>query len=409
MTSLREIKPGRLLLTAVVLLLAVAVAAGLTGCSPKKNTAATRNYQAFITRYNVYFNGDEHYKQTLKDMESTYEDDYTGPLLLHPAEAYGVTSLPKPSGSFTRSIEKAQKAIQLHSIKKRPKRKSGKGNDPEYKKWLKREEYNPFLHNAWMLMARSQYHDGDYLGAASTFYYVSRHFTWLPATVTEAQLWQARCYCAMDWLYEAEVILRRIKEDQLTNRKLKELYAFTSADMYVRLRDYDKAIPLLREAASLASKSQKSRLYYVLGRVCALAGRKSDAYEAYGKAAGASGATHRARFNARIRQSEVYEGADPTPEVNALRRMARYSVNQEYLDQIYYAIGNLYLSRGDTLQAIHNYEEAARLSTRNGIDKAISQITLGGLYYERGEYDKAQPAIPRLFSSSPRPIPTMRR
>lgn len=30
-------------------------------------------------------------------------------------------------------------------------------------------------------------------------------------------------------------------------------------------------------------------------------------------------------------------------------------------------------------------------STRNGIDKAINQITLGGLYFDRYEYDKAQP------------------
>lgn len=49
----------------------------LTGCSPKKNTAASRNYQAFITRYNIYFNGDEHYKKTLKAMEEKYEDDYS--------------------------------------------------------------------------------------------------------------------------------------------------------------------------------------------------------------------------------------------------------------------------------------------------------------------------------------------
>ena len=170
----------------VAFLAAVALAAAVTSCSNKKNTAATRNYQAFITRYNVYFNGDQHFQETLKEMERAYEDDYTGRVLMHPAEAYGVEKAPQPSGSFNRSIEKAQKAIQLHSIKKRPKRKAGKGNDPEYKKWLKRDEYNPFLHNAWMMMGRSQYFNGDFLGAASTFYYVAKHFTWLPATVTEA-------------------------------------------------------------------------------------------------------------------------------------------------------------------------------------------------------------------------------
>ncbi len=388
----------------VVLVTAVALAMALCACSPKKNTAATRNYQAFITRYNVYFNGDEHYKEPLKEMEAAYEDDYTGPMLLHPAEAYGVPSAPKPSGSFIRSIEKAQKAIQLHSIKKRPRRKAGKGNDPEYKKWLKRDEYNPFLHNAWIMMGRSQYMNGDFLGAASTFYYISKHFTWLPATVTEARLWEARSYCALDWLYEAEVIITRIKQEQLTSRQLKELYAFTAADFYVRSHDYERAIPQLREAARLAGKNQKARINFILGRVCAAAGRNAEAYEAY-KKAGSQSASYRARLNARIKQSEVYGGADITPEVKALRRMTRYGSNREYLDQIYYAIGNLYLSRRDTANAITNYELAAKHSTRNGVDKAIAQVTLGGLYYDRGRYDKAQPCyaegVPQLPETYP--------
>ena len=29
---------------------------------PIKNTALSRNYQAFITRYNIYYNGDTHFK-----------------------------------------------------------------------------------------------------------------------------------------------------------------------------------------------------------------------------------------------------------------------------------------------------------------------------------------------------------
>ena len=197
--------------TKMHVLVAVAVVAvmAMTSCSPKKNTAASRKYQAFVTRYNVYFNGDEHYKETLKEMEGKYEDDYTALLFTHPAQAKGNQKAPQPSGSFDRSIEKAQKAIQLHSIKKRPKRKGGRSS-AEQKAWMKREEYNPFLHNAWMMMGRSQYMNGDFAGAAATFYYISRHFWWLPATVTEAQLWQARSYVAFDWVNEAESLLGRI-------------------------------------------------------------------------------------------------------------------------------------------------------------------------------------------------------
>lgn len=374
----------------------------MPSCSTKKNTAASRKYQAFITRYNVYFNGDEHFRETLKSMEQSYEDDYSDILFTHPADAKADPKAPQPSGDFNRSIEKAQKAIQLHSIKKKPRRKSGRGSDPAYKAWLKRDEYNPFLHNAWMMMGRSQYFNGDFLGAASTFYYVTKHFTWLPATVTEARLWQARSYVALDWLYEAEILINRTKPADLTTSSLRNLYDFVSADYYVRSRQFDLAAPYLESAAKAAKGSQKPRLYFLLGQVYSRLGMKEKAYNAFHKAGSSPGVPYRTKFNTRIRQSEVFAGADITSEVNALRRMTRYDRNKDYLDQVYYAIGNLYLSRGDTLHAIENYIIAADKSTRNGIDKAISQITLGGLYFDRGEYDLAPAALRRGSAAAAR-------
>lgn len=384
----------------------------LFSCSPKKNNAATRRYQAFITKYNIYYNGDTHFKETLKEMENKYEDDYSQLLFMHPIEAKNNPKSPQPSGSFDRSIEKAQKAIQLRSITKRPKKKSGK-QSAEYKEWLKREEYNPFLHNAWMMMGRSQFFNGDFLGAASTFFYTSKHFRWLPETVTEAQLWQARSYCALDWLFETENIIIKIKDEQLTNNTLKELYNNVYANYYIKLNDYDKAIPYLQKAIDYADGSQKTRLRFLLGQLYSRIGKKQEAYEAFKKAGGASSAPYRTKFNARIKQSEVYTGDNIESEVKALKRMTRYDRNKDFLDQVYYAIGNIYLSRKDTLKAIENYEMANKKSTRNGIDKAINQVTLGNLYYIRHNYDKAQPcyseAVPQLPENYPNYLQLKRR
>ena len=389
----------------ILLLIAVITSiAALPSCSPKKNTAASRKYQAFITRYNIYYNGDTHFKETLKEMEGKYEDDYSQLLYMHPTEARINTKAPQPNGNFDRSIEKAQKAIQLRSITKRPKKKSGK-QDAKYKEWLKREEYNPFLHNAWMMMGRSQFYNGDFLGAASTFFYTSKHFWWLPETVLEAKLWRARSYCALEWLFETENIIIKIKEDELTNNTLKELYNNVYAGYYIKLNEYEKAIPYLQKAIDYADGSQTIRLRFLLGQLYSRIGKKQEAYEAFKKAGGASNAPYRTQFNARIKQSEVYSEANIEPEVKALKRMTRYDRNKEYLDQIYYAIGNLYLSRQDTLNAIENYEMANEKSTRNGIDKAINQVTLGDLYYIRHNYDKAQPcyseAVPQLPETYP--------
>lgn len=355
----------------------------------------SRQWHAFNTRYNVYFNGSEHFHETLKQMEQSYEDDYTQQVLMHPAEARANSKLPQPSGDFKRTIEKMQKAIQLHSIKKKPAKKSG---SPKEKAFRERDEFNPFLHNAWMMMGKSQFLGGDFLGAASTFFYIANHFKWLPQVVTEARLMEAWSYCAMDWQYEAENILQKITDKQLTTGSLQHLYNEVKADLLVRTGQYAEAVPFLEKAAQGSKGTQRNRQWFLLGQVYTRLGEKRKAYEAYSKAGSGAGTSYRTKFNARIKQSEVYSGTNIKSEVNALRAMTRYERNKEYLDQIYYAIGNLYMSRKDTTEAVKAYTQAIEKSTRNGIDKAMAQMALGAIYFQRGEYDKAQPLYSEAIS-----------
>lgn len=335
-------------------------------------------------------------------MESEYEDDYTRLVLMHPAEAKGNTKLPQPKGDFKRTIEKMQKAIQLHSIKKKPKKKGNSAKDKEFRK---RDEFNPFLHNAWLMMGKAQFLNGDFTGAASTFFYISKHFKWLPDVVTEALLWQARSYCALDWNYEAENILVHIKPKQLTNKDLQSMYDQVQADYLVRSGRFEEALPYLCSAAQSAKGAQKNRINFLLGQVYARQGNNALAYEAFREAGSGSSTLYRTKFNARIKQSEVYTGENIQKEVNSLKSMTRYERNNEFLDQIYYAIGNLYLSRKDSVEAEKNYRLAIEKSTRNGIDKALAQLALGGILFNDGDYVKAQPcyseAVPLLPDNYP--------
>lgn len=379
------------ILNYIPVILMVVMLLFVTACSSKKNTAMSRFWQSFTTRYNVYFNGSEHYKEQLKEMETDYEDNYTKRVYIHPAEAYQHPSEPQPSTNFDRTIEKMQKAIRQHSIKKKPKKKSGKGKDKKYKEWMKREEYNPFLHNAWLMMGKAQYMNGDFMTAAATFHYITGHFKWLPEVVVESRLWEAQCYNALEWTADADNIISRIKEKDLTSGDLRALYNLSMANYQIKVDSAEAALPYLRKAIDHYGGAQKVRLRFLYGQLCAESGRNSEAYMAFKKVNGANGATYRTKFNARIKQSEVYTGHDIEKEVKSLRSMVKYDRNKDYLDQIYYAIGNLYLSRQDTVRAIENYVLAAEESTRNGIEKAISQLTLGAIYFKQGRYDLAQP------------------
>ena len=384
----------------IYILLLVAVVFALYSCSTKKNTAGTRFFQAFTTRYNVYFNGEEHYKEQIEKMEKDYEDDYSDFVYIHPAEAYADPKAPQPSADFERTIEKMEKAIALHSIQKRPKKDRSKMKNPKYREFLKRNEYNPFLHNAWRLMGEAQYLKGDFLASSSTFMYVEKHFTWLPELVAESKIWQIRSYCALGWTNEAENVISRLKPDELTNKRLRTMYNTAYADFLIKSGRMKEAAPYLEKAVDNTGGIQKTRLRFLLGQVYAANGDNGSAYRMFKEVAGASNASYRTQLNARIKQTEVYQGANIEPEVKSLQKMARQDRNKDYLDQIYYAIGNLYLSRNDTVKAIENYILANEKSTRNGREKAINQITLGGLYFDQFKYDLAQPcyseAIPQL-------------
>ena len=375
---------------AILIVVATVLACGLNSCSTKKNTAGSRFWHAFNTRYNVYYNGETHYNEQIHELETKYEDNYSQLLFMHPAEAYANPKAPQPSTNFDRTIEKMQKAIQLHSIKKRPKKKSGRLTKKD-KEWLKREEYNPFLHNAWYLMAKSQYMKGDYLAAASTFHYISGHFGWMPDLVLDSRLWEVRSYCALGWLTEAENVLAYIKPEKITNKKTKELCNLAFANFYIKSKKYREATPYLAAAAKSAKGAQKVRLNFLLGQIYSDLGENQLAYDAFKAAGGASGTTYRTKINARIRQSAVYTGSNVESEVKALKRMTRYDRNKDYLDQIYYAIGNLYLTRKDTAHAIENYALAVKKSTRGGVEKGIAQLSLGELYFAQGKYAEAQP------------------
>lgn len=358
-------------------------------CTSTKNTRATRWYHSFNTRYNVYFNGDEAYKAALKTQQEGYQETYSDFIYMYP-----VSSLPKDKdkegGPFDKSIEKAAKAIKTHSIKTKPERKAGKKNDPKYQEFMSREEYNPFLYNAWLLMGKSQFHNGDFLTAASTFSYTARHYSTQPNISSEAKIWQARCYAEMGWYYEADDILSKLNNDNLPKNK-SDWFSSIYADFLIKQKRYAEAVPYL-EIAIKAEKNrfQKQRQKYLLGQIYTDLGQKQKAYKVFGEVAGST-APYSLQFSAKIRQTEVFSEGNVKKVSDMLNKMSKSKKNKDYLDQVYYAWGNVYMTVPDTAKAIEKYKLGVEESTQNGFEKALNQICLGDIYFTQRKYIEAQP------------------
>ncbi|GHV09665.1 gliding motility protein [Bacteroidia bacterium] len=361
----------------------------LTACSFSKNTATSRWYHSFNVRYNGYFNAKVAYDEALKNQQESYTENYAQMLLMFP-----VSSLPKEKtntgGPFDKTIEKTQKAIKIHSIAEKPERDPNKRKDAKYREWMERKEYNPFLHNAWMLMAQAQFYNGDFLTAESSFAYIARLYQTQPEIAVDAQIWQARSYLEMGWFYEAENIFTQIKKDGLS-KKLQDWYDTVYADYLIQQKNYAGAVPYLQTAIRAEkNKLQKNREKYLLGQIYSRLGEKAPAYQLFGEVAKAS-VPYPLSFSAKIRQTEVSAGGDTTKITAQLRKMLRNSKNKNYLDQIYYALGNVYLAIPDTNKAIDAYELGVKNSVQNGMDQALNQIRLGDLYFEQRKFIPAQP------------------
>ena len=368
-----------------MLLAAVLLAA--TGCSTQKNTAKTRWWHSFKARYNTYYNGTLAYIDGSLEKENGNKDNFTEMLPLYTVGNKQSREIGK--GNFEKAIEKCQKTIKLHSIKKRPVWDKKRRKTEKDIEWLSRREYNPFLWKAWMLMGRSQFYKGAFDEAASTFAYMGRLYQTQPAIYAKSRAWLAKCYLEEGWLYDAEDVVRNMERDSIHWSARKE-WDYTYADYYIHTGDYAKAIPYLRKVIKHEMRrKQRAREWYLMGQMQAALGNKAEAMRAY-KRVIRQNPPYEVEFNARIARTEVMSGGQWKKMVSRLKRMAASDKNKEYLDQVYYAIGNIYLAQNDTAKAISAYERGAAKATRSGIEKGVLLLKLGDIYWEMERYNDAQ-------------------
>ena len=370
-----------------ILIAVVALVALLASCSTEKNTSRSRWWHSFNARYNTYYNGSVAYIDASLEKENGNKDNFTEMIPMYTVGNKKSRELGK--ANYDKAIEKCEKAIKLHSITKRPEWTKNRRKTERDIEWLSRKEYNPFLWKAWMLMGRSQFYQGAFDEAASTFSYMCRLYATQPAIYGRARAWLAKSYIEQDWLYDAEDVIRNMQRDSIHWRAQKE-WDFTYADYYIHTGDYDKAIPYLKKSIDHEMrKKQKARLCFLLGQIYAATGKNAEAYKAF-KSVVRKNPPYELEFNARIAMTEVMGASQAKKMVGKLKRMAASDKNKDYLDQVYYAIGNIYLAQKDTMKAISNYEKGNKKATRSGIEKGVLLLKLGDLYWQQEKFSDAQ-------------------
>ena len=410
------------------------LAAVFVKCSTEKDAWVNRTYHNTTAHYNGYWNAKELIKETMATYESAYVENYDEiiPVFLYPNEA--------ESKSFKSPMDTAIKKCELVIFKHQmPNKKVGQ---------FKRVEWCDWIDDNWLVVSESQFYKREFDKSLKKFQFIEKQYP-TQAIIYDARLWQAKIFMEMDNLPAAKSILDDLKDDieeqkenaaskekkekEIKKKKTKapkrkgpkrksppkkeeptgppaipdeffQSYYPTLADYYLRKKEYPEAIEALEKSIEIVKERQfKTRLIFILAQLNHKQ-NNPQASEQYAEVVKRNPKYDMA-FIAKINKALAFSGGDKKGIKAELRKMLKDEKNVDYLDQIYYALGDIELSENNTQQGIAYLESSVRASTSNSDQKSKSFLRLGKLYYGQKEYIKAQQYYDSTLSSLPKKHP----
>jgi tetratricopeptide (TPR) repeat protein len=362
-------------------LLSLVLITVLVSCSVEKNTLVNRSFHNLTAHYNVYFNGKEAMKAGLLKIETQLEEDYTKILPIFKE------SLPNSEEmvmtDMTTAIEKGEKLIKFHSITKPPKSKiKSRGRN----KTAVKSEYNRWVDDAYIMMGRGYLYKKEHTMAIATFQLIIRKYKDDPVRF-QAYLWLIRSMSESERYTEATQLVQLLENDKSFPEELEGELAIVTADLHLKQQHFDEAIHQLNIGIKkIKGNKRKSRYSFILAQLYQETGKKEQALAAYRQVIRRR-PEYPLLFNARIRSAEVFSGqGDVSVLRNELNKMRKKKWNEPYLDQIYYALGNISYNEGKVDEAIELYKKSSAVSKNNIHQKALSSLTLGDIYLDRKNY-----------------------
>ncbi|MBO7145169.1 MAG: tetratricopeptide repeat protein [Salinivirgaceae bacterium] len=363
----------------------------LVCCSPAKNTPIHRGYHNLTAKYNVYFNGNEAFKSGMQNIYSAHDENFALilPVFVYSDKEAALTSY----ADMNRVIEKSEKCMRKHSISAKPKTKKGKKLSDKDKAFQNKNEYVKWIDNAEILEGKAKTIKQDYFAAIEQFTHIVHQYD-EQDTKTEAYIWLARCYTEMEKYSQADDFISTVTGDMSkVSRKMGAPLAQTQADILLRQGRYADAIPFVETAVKKIrrDKREKIRLMYILAQLYQFNEDNRKASEWYQKVIDKN-PDYQYVFNARINKASLYssESGGSAALQRELTKMLKDDKNTDYLDQIYYALGNIAYNEMRDDDALWYFKQSIAASTTNDNQKSISYLAVADIYFDKPDYRNAQ-------------------
>ena len=341
-------------------------------CSTKKNKWNRRAYHNLTAHYNGYYNGQVSLNEAIQEIKEAHKDDYTQVLdVFQLATSEDVkASAPK----LDRAIMKASVVIHRHSM------------------YFGKKENVKWVYYSYMMIGQARFYKHEYGIAKQVFQYVSTKYP------KEDVKYDARMWIAMvqgiQGDYDAAIsnldgIKNRVAQG-MTSKDVYRTLPMAYADVYIKAKNYEAAIPYLKQAIDRnRNKKTRARLLFILGQVQQERGMLKGASKFYARVL-KNNPSYEMDFNARIKMAECYTGGDSKEVYKQLNKMLKDIKNEEYKDQIYYALAQVALQEKHTKEAMDYLKKSVETSVSNNKQKAFSALQLAGLYFDKKQYPLAQ-------------------
>ncbi|MCQ2299141.1 MAG: tetratricopeptide repeat protein [Bacteroidales bacterium] len=347
----------------------------LTSCSTQSTKWINVKYHNICCHYNVWWNGNESLKEGVAMLEKKHQDDYTQILPVYKlgTKEQAMTCYTK----FDRTMEKGIKGIKKHSI------------------YQKGREHVDYVRNCYLITAYASFYKQDYPAAENTCRLIVAQYGGTPVA-DEARILMARCASQKRQYIDAEATLEQLvneyNQGNISSKKADKLY-LAMVEALLPQEKYKKSVQYIQLAlAETRSSATKARLYFILGQIYQTLDKRATATKYFDKVLDCH-PDYIMEFNARISKASCSDlnHTDIVKQTKELDRMIKDKKNEEFLDQIYYAKGEMYLGMKDATKACDNYKQSVAISTTNKMQKAKSSLRLADVLYEVYEnYDLAQ-------------------
>ncbi|WP_338376090.1 gliding motility protein [uncultured Flavobacterium sp.] len=348
----------------------------IISCSTKKDRFVNRTFHAKTAKYNILYNGDVALETGLKDLGTTYKDNFWDVLPVEYLQDSEEDMLPgeEKNPNFERAEDKAIKAIQKHSMN------------------IGGSEKNSQMDEAYILLGKARYYDNRFIPALEAFNYVLYKYP-NSDKIYEAKVWREKINIRLDNDQVAADNLKRLLKDQkIEGQDLANASAML-AQAYMNLGVKDTALAVLKIAKEKTKiNDQKARYTFITGQLYEDLKYPDSAAMAYNEVIEMKRKSPRKytiQAHAKLAQQFDYEKGDTLVFLEKFNELLEDRENRPFLDVINHQIALFYDKQKNDNQAVKYYNKSLRKQTADKYLTAFNYRNIAEINFYNAEYLKA--------------------